>query len=173
MREEFEKTYLAKYLPEDLKKFSSREIIDVYIPGNRMHPCVRVRKNGNDYEITKKKPVEEGDCSCQSEQTIKLDKEEFNFFENISKKKIRKKRFYYKKDGIDFEIDLFKGGLKGLVLVDVEFKNKKTKNSFRKIPDFCLAEITQEDFIAGGMLAGKEYKDIKGKLEKYNYKKLK
>lgn len=173
MQEEFEKTYLAKYIPEDIDKFPSREIVDIYIPGTREHPCLRVRKGGDDYEITKKKPINEGDCSCQSEETIKLDKEEFEFFENITSKKIRKERVYYKRKEVDFEIDIFKDELKGLVLIDIEFKNKKLKNSFRGAPDFCLVDVTQEDFIAGGMLAGKKYGDIEEDLVRCGYDKLK
>jgi hypothetical protein len=36
-----------------------------------------------------------------------------------------------------------------------------------------LADVTQEEFIAGGWLAGKKYSDIESFLNKYNYKKLK
>jgi adenylate cyclase len=172
MQDEFEKTYLAKYLPEDVKKFSSREIIDVYIPESKKHPCVRFRKSGDGYEITKKRPVDDGDCSHQIEETIKLDEEEFRFLENISSKKIRKERFYYRKDGVEFEIDVFKDRLEGLVLIDVEFKDSEERDDFDKIPDFCLAEVTQEEFVAGGMLAGEKYGDIKENLVKYGYEKL-
>ena len=38
------------------------------------------------------------------------------------------------------------------------------------MPDFCLAEVTQEEFIAGGMLCGKSFEDIKDKLEKFGYR---
>ena len=40
------------------------------------------------------------------------------------------------------------------------------------MPDFCLADVTEEIFIAGGMLGGKKYKDIEIDLKKFNYKKL-
>lgn len=82
-----------------------------------------------------------------------------------------KTRYYYERDGISYEIDVFKEDLSGLVLVDVEFPSVEDKASF-KMPDFCLAEVTQEDFIAGGMLCGKKYQDIKEKLDNFGYKKL-
>ena len=40
------------------------------------------------------------------------------------------------------------------------------------MPDFCLADVTQEVFIAGGMLCGKCYKDIEDDLARIGYKKL-
>ncbi len=56
-------------------------------------------------------------------------------------------------------------------MVDFEFKNLKEKDAFT-MPDFCLAEVTQEEFTAGGMLCGKDFADIEENLEKFNYKKL-
>ncbi|MEK6905851.1 MAG: hypothetical protein AABX24_05615 [Nanoarchaeota archaeon] len=40
------------------------------------------------------------------------------------------------------------------------------------MPNFCLAEVTQEDFIAGGMICGKTYEDIEDDLRKFKYNKL-
>ena len=69
------------------------------------------------------------------------------------------------------EIDVFQGESKGLILVDFEFDTNEEKNSFT-IPDFCLTEITHEEFIAGGMICGKSYEDIEENLNRFNYKKL-
>ena len=33
-------------------------------------------------------------------------------------------------------------------------------------------EVTNEEFLAGGMLCGKSYEDLKENLEKFNYKKI-
>lgn len=40
------------------------------------------------------------------------------------------------------------------------------------MPDFCLVDVTQEEFAAGGMLSGKKYQDIQNKLDQFGYKKL-
>ena len=40
------------------------------------------------------------------------------------------------------------------------------------MPDFCLADVTQEKFIAGGMICGKSYEDIEKELKRFNYVKL-
>ncbi len=82
-----------------------------------------------------------------------------------------RKRYYYSVDGRDYEIDVFQKNLAGLVLVDIEFTSIEDKDSFTS-PSFCGAEVTQEDFIAGGLLAGKSYSDIEEKLTYFGYKKL-
>lgn len=169
---ELEKTYLLKFLPEGLRDSKSKEIIDVYLPKNSVHPKLRLRKNGNKFELTKKTPVQDGDASRQTEQTIVLSEEEFNDLNSqLDGKRIHKIRYYYNYNGRTAEIDVFQDDLQGLILVDVEFDNLSERDGFA-IPDFCLAEVTQELFIAGGMLCGKNYTDIEGDLEKFNYKSL-
>ena len=39
-------------------------------------------------------------------------------------------------------------------------------------PKSLLADVTPEEFIAGGVLAGKNYDDIAGDLDRYGYKKI-
>ena len=65
----------------------------------------------------------------------------------------------------------FADELKGLVLIDFEFSTENEKSTF-KIPDIALADVTQEEFIAGGLLAGKTYNDISSELKRFNYKRL-
>ena len=169
---ELEKTYLAREVPKNLKECEQKEIIDVYIPKSSKHPVLRLRKNGSKYEMTKKEPVKEGDASHQNEQTIILTKEEFDSLnEQVQGKRVRKIRYYYEYKGITAEIDVFQDKLEGLVLVDFEFESIQEKDNF-KIPDFCLADVTQETFIAGGMICGKSYEDIEKNLRRFNYKKL-
>src|SRR5438270_12801310 len=110
---ELEKTYLAKYLPEGLTKSPSKELIDIYIPRERVHPLLRLRKNGDKYEITKKVKVSENDASRQIEHTIPLDNEEFSAFSMVDGKKIRKTRYYYPFNGQTAEIDVFQDRLSG------------------------------------------------------------
>jgi len=60
---ELEKTYLAKEIPKGLKDCKHKEIIDIYIPKSTEHPHIRIRKNGDRFEMTKKEPVEVKDNS--------------------------------------------------------------------------------------------------------------
>ena len=169
---ELEKTYLAKKFPENLKDCGFREVIDVYIPKTSDHPKLMLRKNGGKFELTKKEPVNKSDASNQKEQTIILTDIEFDALnQQIEGKRIRKIRYYYDYNGRIAEIDVFQDSLLGLVTIDFEFKTMAEKENFQ-MPDFCLVEVTQEIFLAGGMICGKFYKDIENNLEKLGYRKL-
>ncbi|MFA5994040.1 MAG: hypothetical protein WC823_03715 [Parcubacteria group bacterium] len=168
---ELEKTYLAKFIPEGALECESREISDLYIPATVPHPILRIRKKGDKFEITKKQPVSGNDSSEQTEDTIILSTEEFNALAAVESKKVRKIRYHFDYAGLIAEIDVFQDELEGLVVVDFEFKTVEAKNSFQ-MPDFCLADVTQDELIAGGMLCGKSYADIETHLQKYGYNKI-
>jgi len=172
MEIELERTYLLKYLPEDVKEKQSIEIFDIYIPKSADHSILRIRKRGEVCEITKKQPIKGSDSSEQEEHTINLSEEEFLALADIDGKKLHKIRYFYPCGQNMAEIDVYKDNFDGLVFVDFEFKTREEKEKFL-IPDFCLAEITQEKFCAAGWLAGKKYSEIEQFLEKYDYKKLK
>ncbi len=168
---ELEKTYLAKYLPDSLKNCEFKEVIDIYLPANSAHPKMRLRKNGDSYEITKKERVNENDASEQKEYTINLTADEFAALSQVRGKKVRKIRYDLETNNRLAEVDVFQDDLAGLVLVDFEFESSLEKDNF-KMPDFCLADVTQEDFVAGGMLCGKKYANIESFLFKYGYQKI-
>jgi CYTH domain-containing protein len=168
MFHEIEKTYLAKYLPEGLLQAPYKEIIDIYFPTKAEHPKLRLRKNGEKYEMTKKTLVNPADASSQIENTIPLSKDEFEELSQLPGKRVRKLRYYYDYDGLTAEIDVFQDALQGLVVIEFEFQSEEQLQAFRT-PDFCLVDITQEDFIAGGMLCGKSYEDISNHLKKFGY----
>jgi CYTH domain-containing protein len=168
---ELERTFLAEKLPDGLKGCESKEVIDIYIPKLKRHPTVRIRKNGDKCEITKKEPTEEGDVSKQKEHTIPLREEEFNELAKLDGKKVRKIRYLYPWKDMTAEIDVFQDELLGLIVIDFEFKTIEEKDAFIP-PDFCGAEITQEEFVAGGMICGKTYEDVKDDLARYKYEKL-
>lgn len=168
---ELERTFLIKKIPEGLKDCKHKEIIDIYIPKSDPHPKIRIRKNGDNYEITKKQPISKDDFSQHEEQTIELTKEEFESLNKLEGKRVHKQRYYYKYKGHTAEIDVFQEPLKGLIVADFEFDSVEEKDSFEK-PDFCSADITHEEFIAGGKICGKKYEDIEEELERYRYEKL-
>jgi CYTH domain-containing protein len=132
---------------------------------------LRLRKNGDKFEMTKKILVNESDSSEQIEQTIVLNKDEFSALAAVPGKRVHKNRYYYDYHGRTAEIDIFLDDLAGLVVVDFEFASSEEKNNF-VIPDFCLADITQEEFVAGGMLCGKKYEDIEDELKRFGYERL-
>ncbi len=169
---EYELTYLAKSLPANIKSVTPNRLKDIYIPDTAdIHPRLRLRKKGNKFELTKKVPLKEGDASAHTELTIPLDESEFLALENSSTKIVEKDRYNITIDGYEAEIDVFLGDLQGLVLIDFEFDSEDAKSAFI-VPDVCLADVTQEMFIAGGKLAGLTYSDISEELSRFNYTKL-
>ncbi len=167
---ELERTFLAKYLPEGLKECDSKKIIDLYVENETDHCDLRIRRSGDSYEITRKIPVDDS-ASKQIETTIPVNAEEFDSLATIRCKKVEKTRYYYDYEGTTAEFDVFENDLAGLVLVDFEFETESERDVFQ-MPEFCLADITPELFIAGGVIAGKIYADVKADLDRWEYKKL-
>lgn len=168
---ELERTFLARSLPDDLLSHPHKRIVDLYVDNGTGHLDLRIRQNGDRYEITRKRPIEGTDSSRQEETTIILEKTEFESLSHADVRKVEKTRYYYPSEGLTAEFDIFEGALAGLVLVDFEFGSEDAMRAFTP-PDFCLADITQEAFVAGGVLAGKTYNQIADTLETYDYKKL-
>lgn len=110
--EELELTYLVKELPAGLKKARQKEVFDIYVPSTIPHPTLRIRKNGDKYEITKKEPITEGDASRQLETTIPLKLAEFDEFEKLVRgKRVRKIRYYYEENGVTLAAHLFRNAV--------------------------------------------------------------
>lgn len=169
---ELEFTFLAKQIPTEIYRSSPIKIVDNYIPESGVaHPNIRIRQNGDKFEITKKIPVDQKDSSRQHEYTIPLSKKEFDCLSKAGNRSVVKDRYQVKIDGYPAEVDVFRDKLEGLVLIDFEFASVSDLAAFKQ-PDICLADVTQDEFIAGGMLAGKSYADIKPELEARNYQPL-
>lgn len=169
---ELELTYLAKSLPAGIESVAPTRLKDVYVPDTEgVHPRLRIRRKGDKFEITKKIPINENDASAHTELTIPLDQQEFEVLERTSNKIVEKDRYKISIDGHTAEVDVFVGDLEGLVVIDFEFENEELKSAF-VAPDVCLADVTQEMFIAGGKLAGKAYGDIQDELDQFNYVSL-
>ena len=168
---ELERTFLAKRLPEELKGAPAIRIVDTYIPDTVEHAQLRLRQKGDKYEITKKVPVSETDFSAQIESTIILNQAEYEAIERSSRKRVCNDRSKVQIDAPWAEVDVFQEELAGLVLIDFEFGSQNERDEF-KMPDVALADVTQEEFIAGGWLSGKSYDDIEVELAKYGYKRL-
>jgi CYTH domain-containing protein len=172
VEDEFERTFLAKHIPSGIGNCNYVELEDNYIPKESDHPVLRIRKKGDKTVITKKYKKKEGDASVMIEETIPLAPEEYSFINQLDGKKFLKKRYSYEyEEGKFCEIDIYQDKLKGLVVIDFEFNSIEEKDNF-KVPDFCLIEVTNEEFLAGGMLCGKSYEDLKENLENFNYKKI-
>src|SRR5690606_27927152 len=107
----------------------------------------RIRLKNDQYTLTKKTVTSENTFSSHNEENIILSEEEYNLFSTLPSRSITKKRYNFLYEGLNYEFDVFLGDLKGLVLVEVEFENKDALDAFRK-PDFCLIDVTEDEFIS-------------------------
>lgn len=165
---EIETTYLALSLPEGLNRSKGRTIVDTYFPADTSNPKLRIRQKGDKYTLTKKTQLDPNDASAQAEENIDLTPEEYAALKAGQGKTVAKIRYEVSVGEYTAEVDIFTGDLEGLVLVEFEFPSKEARDTFTK-PDFCGTDVTQEDFIAGGMLAGKTLADISSDLERLNH----
>ena len=169
---EREYTFLAAKLPDEIANATPTRLVDIYIPESPdIHSHLRLRRKNDDYVITKKAPVQEGDASTQLETTIKLDLNEYTALSTVSNKRVVKDRYAVVINGFPAEVDVFLEGLQGLVLIDFEFADDDERARFIA-PDVCLADVTQEHFTAGGLLAGRQYADIAEDLKRFSYQAL-
>jgi len=168
---EVELTYLAKELPVEIRHVTPARMEDTYVPENAAHAHLRIRAKNSKYEITKKVPVNEGDASVHIEQTIPLTADEYDELTRTNERKVIKDRYNVIIDGHPAEVDVFHGKHEGLVLIDFEFGDTDAKAAFTP-PSCCLADVTQEGFIAGGVLSAKSYEDIAIRLEQFGYRPL-
>jgi len=120
-------------------------------------PEIRVRKYtyGTDYtgyQMTIKTNLTE-DGLIRDETNIDINEEQYN---NLYKKKegntINKTRYQMEYKGKVLAIDVFKGDLKGLVYMEIEFPNKKEAEAY-SIPNWVITEVTRDIRYKNGHLA--------------------
>jgi CYTH domain-containing protein len=169
--DEIEVTFLPRYVPSAVASAPATYIEDMYVPQYAEHPRLRVRRSGEMYELTKKVPVDDNDASHQREFTVPLSQDEYSALSAVSSARIAKWRYQYGEGAMKYEVDVFEGGLAGLVLVDVEFSSREAYEQF-SFPKWFLANVTQESFIAGGKLCSVQYEDIAGTLNAFGYTPL-
>ncbi len=168
---ELELTYLARVIPDGVTECENITIEDMYFPAGDDHPKTRIRKKGDDHQFTRKIQIDPNDAGQQEEHNVPLTAAEYDALAQGNGRRVSKSRYYLPYGGRIAEVDVFSAPLDGLVVIEFEFDNVTDKAAF-EMPTFCLADVTQEAFIAGGKLAGKTYQDIQQELERFDYKPL-
>lgn len=169
---EIEYTFLARAIPEEIKDLQPAHMEDTYFPEDpTVHAQLRVRRKDESYVITKKVPVREGDALAQIETSIPITRIEYESIASGSQRRIEKDRYRVSVDGYPAEVDVFRGVLEGLVLIDFEFRSPEERDAFIP-PTVCGANVTNESFLAAGELSGRTYDDIARDLGRLGYLKL-
>ena len=128
---------------------------------------IRVRKviknNDTKYTLTYKKRIIE-DVNINSELELEIDEDIYN--QLLSKRDgniIKKNRYLIPFNNLTAELDIFLDKLKGLKLVEVEFKNREEYNNFKK-PIWFLDEVTNDSKFSNSNLT--EINSLKDILNK-------
>ena len=136
---EIERKFLVKEMPDNLDNYERVDMTQGYLNTN---PVVRIRKENDDYVLTYKG----SGLLSRSEYNLPLNEESFN---HLIKKCdgiiISKSRYKIPlKNNLIAELDIFKGDLDSLKLVEVEF------NSVEEADNFIPPEWFGEDVTTDG-----------------------
>jgi CYTH domain-containing protein len=135
---EIERKFLVKTLPENLENYNNDDIIQGYIS---FKPEIRVRKRGEKYYYTEK-----GEGTLFREETEKeITEAEFSrFFEKCNGVYLEKTRYLIPlENNLVAELDIYKGKLSHLKVIEVEFSNLEHANGFIP-PEWFGEEITEK-----------------------------
>lgn len=167
---EIERKFLVKF-PTSWSDLSSifEDLVDVkrisqtYLIPEKDEPSARVRKTVEGltgdldtvYHFNKKKLVSSG---VHEETEYEISKSKYDSYLKKShpdKVAVDKTRFVFKYKGQVFELDVFKGPLKGLAILEIELKNKNDKVYF---PPFLSLkkEVTNDKQYTNFELANKK-----------------
>lgn len=136
---EIERKFLVDRIPENLDEYLRLTIEQAYLCRT---PVVRVRRQNEEYWLTYK-----GEGLLKREEyNLPLGKEGY---EHLLKKadgnRILKERYVIPEDhGLQIELDIFHGDLKGLVMAEVEFPDEETALAYQK-PEWFGEEVTYEE----------------------------
>lgn len=167
---EIERKFLVKF-PSSWGSLSEMfdDLIDVkricqtYLSSKGEEPAGRIRKTVQGltgdtdivYHFNKKKPVDKG---VHEETEREISKKEYEIYlkeADPSKVEINKTRFVFSYNDQVFELDVFKGPLSGLAILEIELKNK---SDIVELPPFLkvIEEVTQNKKFSNYNLSSKK-----------------
>ena len=166
---EIEVAYLVASIPAEAASVTPKRIRDIYLSDSEdLLTKLRLRQQGDAFELTKKVVVDPSNLSVQREYTVPLSSDEFELLRRAGGREVIKDRYTFPLAGHTAELDVFRGELEGFALIEFEFSSTDERDLF--VPPACSgADVTQEDFIAGAFLAGRNYGDIEANLANYHY----
>lgn len=148
-RIEWERRFLVDRFPLDANVTAERKIVDLYIEGT----TVRLRKQtdsvGNSlFKLTQKQPRTEGGAQQRLITTMYLTGPEYDVFANLPARVLTKTRHSVP----PFGVDVFEGGLAGLVMAEAEFDSAAEATGLT-LPPFIVHEVSNDVRFTGGRLA--------------------
>lgn len=124
---------------------SKKMMNDVYIPNGDEHKDLRLRQKNDEFVITRKRPLVEGDSTKMMEISIPLSREEFFALAAGIESNVEKTRYIVNVAGWQGELDIFNGRHAGLAVLEFEFKNDEDLEDFNDNQQLGLIDITNEE----------------------------
>lgn len=134
---EIERKFLVKRLPENIDSYVHHEIKQGYISTS---PTIRIRQWDDKYILT----VKSAGIMKKQEYELDITCEQFdNLWKKVEGNTIEKTRYIIPLgDGLNAELDIYKGFLEGFMNVEVEFSSTAGAIMFDS-PDWFGQEVTQ------------------------------
>ncbi|HEV3332984.1 MAG TPA: hypothetical protein VG096_18480 [Bryobacteraceae bacterium] len=129
----------------------SKSLQDRYLDGGRL----RLRRSQDSdtgrvaFKLTKK--YESESSFSQPIVSVQLWLAEYEALASLPGRNLTKTRHYDEYEGCVFSIDVFQGGLAGLILCEPEAETPQALQEIR-FPPYALWEVTEEAFFTGGSL---------------------
>lgn len=166
---EYERRFQLRILPANLAQWAVEHVEDQYFPATQ-NPQLRLRREGDRYMLTKKRPLNGQDLSEMSESTIALSKAEYSFLNaRLGGRVVRKSRHRRDTEHFRLEVAEFLPPLAPLIILDVEHRRRAGPPTDHELADALqlvlaefeiVREVTQDPNLAGGKLAGKAFSDL-------------
>jgi CYTH domain-containing protein len=151
---EVECRYLLSKIPEGLLNNPKGWIItDHYFPNTRfrLRHMQSISENEAIYKLTQKYRSETQNAYETTVTNTYLTEAEYNLFEALEAKILRKKRYSYPVQNHSFSIDVFDGRHQSLILAEMELVERADAYEF-VLPSFALKDVTNDPFFTGGNL---------------------
>lgn len=142
---------MKRFLGERRIRYAKVPIEQFYIRSDD-ESAERYRKIGGRYIHT----IKRGSGLRREEIETEVSKKEYMDAKRNASNIIIKTRCRFELDGYNFELDIFKGSLKGLNLLEIEFDSLESADSF-KMPDILnqvvICEVTEDKRFTNGFLS--------------------
>jgi adenylate cyclase len=138
---EIERKFLVPSPPDGLERHRSEPISQGYLAIGKEGEEVRLRKIGDETLLT----VKRGRGEVRSEEEVALTPEQFDALWPLTEgRRVSKTRHRIPAGDLEIELDLYGGGLEGLVTAEVEFESEADADAFEP-PDWFGEDITDDD----------------------------
>ena len=151
---EVESRYLLQKIPDDLPdSLKGWLMTDRYFPNSRLRLRHMQSLSGDEhiYKLTQKYRSETQNAYETTITNVYLTEAEYNHFEALEAKILKKKRYPYSLPNFSLSIDVFEGRHQGLILAEMEVEQKAGVDELA-LPSFVLKDVTEDPFFTGGNL---------------------